>query len=90
LDWESELSLYRAGVEAAPSNEKLHHNLAYHLTDPSKEFHLREAIRLYPPYVSAYINLGAYLSGVDRTAEAIDVYKQARSFLDIVHFMPNS
>lgn len=26
-----------------------------------KEFHLREAIRLYPPYISAYVNLGGWL-----------------------------
>ena len=46
-----------------PNNAKLHHNYAHSLTkDPAMkhaaEFHFREAIRIYPPYGSAYINLG--------------------------------
>ena len=31
-DWDSELSLYRAGLDAAPGNAKLHHNAAYYMS----------------------------------------------------------
>eukprot|EP00051_Salpingoeca_urceolata_P005947 m.79074 g.79074 ORF g.79074 m.79074 type:complete len:911 (+) comp14612_c0_seq1:120-2852(+) len=78
-DWRDELSIYSAGVQAAPLNAKLHHNAAYYLPDDAKkqkEFHLREAIRLYPLYTSAYVNLGVVLSQMGRTEESIDVYKQ--------------
>lgn len=39
----------------------------------AKEFHLREAIRLYPPYISAYTNLGVLLGHQGRHEEAIQV-----------------
>ena len=60
FDWMSETPLYKTGIAIAPNNAKLHHNYAHSITDDvsRKEFHLREAIRLYPPYISAYINLG--------------------------------
>lgn len=50
-DWLDEVSLFGSGVRVAPNNAKLHHNYAYYSEDRVKEFHLREAIRLYPPYV---------------------------------------
>jgi hypothetical protein len=48
-DWKDEVSLFGSGVRVAPNNAKLHHNYAYYAEDRVKEFHLREAIRLYPP-----------------------------------------
>lgn len=75
--WRSETALYEAGVRVAPNNAKLHHNYAYNTDGDKKEFHLREALRLYPPYISAYINLGVHLAHNGRAAEAVTVYKEA-------------
>ncbi|EGD78785.1 hypothetical protein PTSG_01761 [Salpingoeca rosetta] len=74
-DWKDELSLYRSGLIAAPTNAKLHHNAAYYMSGEEQEHHFREAIRLYPPYVSAYINLGVNLAKAGRIDEAIETYR---------------
>lgn len=39
----------------------------------AKEYHLRKAIELYPPYISSYVNLGVLMSGQGRTDEALEV-----------------
>lgn len=39
----------------------------------AKEYHLKKAIELYPPYISSYVNLGVLMSGQGRTAEALEV-----------------
>eukprot|EP00041_Stephanoeca_diplocostata_P023952 m.598147 g.598147 ORF g.598147 m.598147 type:complete len:1012 (+) comp22420_c0_seq1:242-3277(+) len=75
--WRSETALYEAGVRVAPNNAKLHHNYAYNIDGDQKEFHLREALRLYPPYISAYINLGVHLAHSGRATEAVAVYNDA-------------
>lgn len=77
-DWRTERTLYARGVEVATNNAKLHHNYAYYIDDDPalKEHHLREAIRLYPPYISAYINLGVVLSEGGRYEEAVETYRR--------------
>lgn len=79
-DWSTPRAIYLSSLEAAPDNAKLHHNAAYYLDMETeaekKEFHLREAIRLYPPYISAYVNLGVLLSQTGREEASVDVYKK--------------
>eukprot|EP00049_Salpingoeca_infusionum_P026766 m.27817 g.27817 ORF g.27817 m.27817 type:complete len:648 (+) comp8977_c0_seq2:32-1975(+) len=75
-DWQSEIKLYESGLLAAPTNAKLHHNYAYYASGEDQEFHYREAIKLYPPYISAYINLGVNLSQRGMDKEAIEIYKK--------------
>jgi hypothetical protein len=37
--------------QVLPNNAKLHHNFGASISDNArKEFHFREAIRIYPPY----------------------------------------
>lgn len=74
-DWRNEGALFGSGVKVAPNNAKLHHNYHYAVEGETREFHLREAIRLYPPYISAYINLGVHLSRSSRLDEAVVVYR---------------
>lgn len=58
-----------------PNHCANHHDDHHHGRTPGqeKEFHYREAVRLYPPYISAYVNLGVLLGQSSRTAEAIEV-----------------
>ena len=64
-----------------PDNAKLHHNYAHTLTsDPAMkhaaEFHFREAIRIYPPYGSAYINLGVQYANGGRLEDAVTTWRE--------------
>eukprot|EP00049_Salpingoeca_infusionum_P003068 m.63027 g.63027 ORF g.63027 m.63027 type:complete len:660 (+) comp11938_c0_seq1:228-2207(+) len=76
-DWQSELSLYETGLKVLPNNAKLNHNFAHSTSDIAlKEVHYRAAIRIYPPYASAYINLGVVLAQSNRLSEAVSVWKK--------------
>ncbi|EGD76403.1 transmembrane and tetratricopeptide repeat containing 4 [Salpingoeca rosetta] len=76
-DWQNVLTLYETGLQVLPMNAKLNHNFAHSTPDPDKkEYHYRAAIHIYPPYASAYINLGVHLAQTSRLAEAVDVWKQ--------------
>lgn len=64
-----------------PNNAKLHHNYAHSLgNDPTMkhavEHHYREAIRIYPPYGSAYINLGVQFANNGRLEDAVDTWRE--------------
>lgn len=42
--------------QVLPNNAKLHHNFATSIADSArKEYHFREAIRIYPPYGNVMI-----------------------------------
>lgn len=84
-EWKSEAALYESGVRYLPNNAKLHHNYARSIADnPPRdvwhkiEFHYREAIRIYPPYASAYINLGVHLAQTNpnRLEEAVKIWTE--------------
>eukprot|EP00048_Salpingoeca_helianthica_P023713 m.26553 g.26553 ORF g.26553 m.26553 type:complete len:605 (-) comp8945_c0_seq1:26-1840(-) len=76
-EWVSEASLYESGLMVLPNNAKLHHNFAASISDQArKEFHFREAIRIYPPYASAYVNLGVTLAQTGREEEAVKTWQQ--------------
>lgn len=51
LDWNSQGRLYKTAVDMLPGNCRMHHNYATTLeTGKEREFHLREAVRLWPQY----------------------------------------
>ncbi|CAE7244963.1 TMTC3 [Symbiodinium necroappetens] len=82
LVWGTAESLYRAGIDANPSNEKLHDLLATRLQNSGGDlqeamWHAEEAIRLNDDYWHAHATLGQLRStGGDRSA-AIASYTKA-------------
>ena len=67
-EWLNEQTLFKTAMLANPGNCRMHHNYATTLDDvldfKEKEFHLSEAIRLWPVYGSAYTNLGVIYAKV--------------------------
>eukprot|EP00040_Diaphanoeca_grandis_P010659 m.54633 g.54633 ORF g.54633 m.54633 type:complete len:733 (-) comp21947_c0_seq1:71-2269(-) len=81
VEWKSERSLYESGIAVLPNNAKLHHNYAHTIADDNvlshkTEHHYRKAISIYPPYGSAYINLGVHLAKSSRLDEAVTIWKE--------------
>lgn len=64
-------SLYKTAVDMLPGNCRMHHNYATTLQNgKEREFHLREAVRLWPAYAAAWANLGVELAQTGRLSEA--------------------
>lgn len=95
--WESNLSIMKADVSNNPKSARLHFNYAMALRNeivdkknslaiqnnnlPLIEFHLKEALKIYPEYGSAYYSLGEYYLHRQKYNEALVMLQQARFFL---------
>ena len=84
MDWNSEALLYKSALQVTPGNCRMHHNYATTLDDITdytvKEFHLREAVRLWSNYSASYANLGVVLARNKRLPEAVDVWKHGLEY----------
>lgn len=85
--WNNAESLYKTALEVYPTNAKAHHNIAHgwmelKIRDEEVEFHMKEAIRVFPEYGTAYINLGVFLARHNREGEACDLWKSAVTTYD--------
>ena len=85
--WWTAESLYRAGIEANPRNEKLHDLLATRLQNAGGNleealWHAQEAIRINPDYWHAHATLGQLKSAAGQRSDAIASYEAALSLAE--------
>lgn len=81
-EWNTLDSLYTAVLRDYPMNAKASHNLAHDMMGNSAKVseavsHFRSAIKHYPMYGTAYINLGVTYAKNNRVAEACALWKGA-------------
>ena len=87
LVWRSAESLYRAGIDANPRNEKLHDLLATRLQNSGGNleealWHTEQAIHLNPEYWHAHATLGQLRSSAGDKSAAIASYQRALMLAD--------
>jgi protein O-mannosyl-transferase len=79
--WKNSLTLFSHAIAVTRNNALAECNLASALGaqgHPKEAIaHLREALRLYPPYAEAHVNLGVALVKEGKTEEGIENYRAA-------------
>ena len=81
-EWNSLESLYGSVLRDYPNNAKAQHNIAHDMMDNSAKLdeavsHFQDAIKYYPMYGTAYINLGVTYAKNGRIEEACALWKGA-------------
>lgn len=78
--WRDDSTLFLHALEVTEGNPLAHNNLAHAFLERGElseaEPHLREAIRLDPTYVDAYLNLGRLYALAGRAGEAEDFFRR--------------
>eukprot|EP00041_Stephanoeca_diplocostata_P020162 m.445294 g.445294 ORF g.445294 m.445294 type:complete len:107 (+) comp21493_c0_seq3:67-387(+) len=73
-------TLFKTALDVLPGNCRMHHNYATTLDDykdrEAKEFHLKEAIRIWPEYGAAYTNLGVVYAKNGELEKGVDIWKE--------------
>ena len=79
--WRNSETLFRHALAVTSDNAVMQYNLGcvYQLEEKYAEAapHLREAVRIWPDYVSALVNLGFVLRKLGNSPEAISFYERA-------------
>ena len=80
-DWQSNLTLFRAAVAAAPHSAKVHHNLGVALSEIGRyrdaALAFRRALALHPAYEEAAFGIGRMYERRGQTAGALHWYNEA-------------
>jgi Flp pilus assembly protein TadD len=81
LDWQNNLTLFQAAVEAEPESAKAHHNLGVTLQELGRadeaNIQFREALRVFPGYAESAFCIGQIYQAKGLDNGAISWYRKA-------------